>query len=125
MIKVFIVQDDYSLLNIYTILFKSAGFDILESAINGEMAVEKYSNFNIKPDVIIMDYRMPIKNGIDAMIDILQINKQQKIIFASADISIKERALSLGASVFVVKPFNLHIILNVIQELVNGVKKHI
>ena len=103
-------------------MFQSAGLEIIDIAINGKVAVEKYSSFNIKPDVIIMDYRMHIKNGIDAMIDILRIKKSEKIIFASADISVKDKALSLGASAFLIKPFKLQVILDVIKEVVNGVK---
>ena len=40
---------------------------------------------NLKPDLIILDYHMPIKNGLDAAKEILEINPKQKIIFISAD----------------------------------------
>ncbi|GAG89093.1 unnamed protein product [marine sediment metagenome] len=35
---------------------------------------------------------MPIKNGLDAMTEILQIDGHEKIIFASADITIKQKS---------------------------------
>ncbi len=65
-----------------------------------------YKNFPIKPDIIIMDHRMPIKSGIEASKEILSINSEAKIIFASADTTIKEIALSIGVLCFKTKPFS-------------------
>ena len=105
MVKVFIVDDDQSLQRLYILILKEAGFEIIDTALNGKAAVDKYRRFNDKPDIILMDHRMPIKNGIDAMKEILEINKHEKIIFASADITIKQSVLSLGAYAFLDKPF--------------------
>jgi YesN/AraC family two-component response regulator len=66
MIKIFIVDDDQSLQRLYGLILKEAGFNIIGTAINGKVAVEEYKNFEGKPDIILMDYRMPIKNGLDA-----------------------------------------------------------
>ncbi len=118
MATIFIVDDDQSLQRLYALILKEAGFEILDTAINGNDAVDKYRNFKIKPDIILMDHRMPIKNGLDAMIEILKINKNEKIIFASADITVKEEALSLGACVFLDKPFKMHELLATIQHIV-------
>ena len=64
-----------------------------------------YKSFSEKPDIILMDHRMPIKNGIETLREILQIDNHSKIIFMSADNSVKEEALSLGAISFKDKPF--------------------
>ena len=93
MVKIFIVDDDQSLQRLYGLILREAGFEIIDTAINGKVAVEKYKNFKEKPDIILMDHRMPIKNGLDAMIEILEIDNSTKIVFASADISIKAKAL--------------------------------
>ena len=122
MVKIFIVDDDHSLQRLYTLILKEAGFEIIDTAFNGKVAVEKYNNFHEKPDIILMDHRMPIKNGLDAMIEILQANSHEHIIFASADISVKERVLLLGACAFLDKPFNMKKLLitinKVIEELI-------
>lgn len=117
MIKVFIVDDDQSLQRLYGIILKEAGFEIIEIAINGKDAVVKYNNLKVKPDLILMDHRMPIKNGLDAMSEILKINKKEKIIFVSADISVKQKALSLGACEFLDKPFKMQELLTTIQKI--------
>ena len=119
MVKIFIVDDDQSLQRLYSLILKEAGFKVIDTAFNGKMAVEKYNNFQEKPDIILMDHRMPIKNGLDAMIEILKINDHENIIFASADITIKSEALSLGACSFLDKPFNMKKLLITIKDVIN------
>ena len=117
MVNVFIVDDDQSLQRLYSLILQDSGFNIIDTALNGKIAVEKYTNFEEKPDIILMDHRMPIKNGLDAMTEILGINNQEKVIFASADISIKQEALTLGACAFLDKPFNIDKLLSIIQRI--------
>jgi len=117
MVKIFIVDDDHSLQRLYGLILREAGFEIIDTAINGKVAVEKYKNFKEKPDLILMDHRMPIKNGLDAMIEILEIENSTKIVFASADISIKKKALSLGACAFLDKPFKMQGLITTIKNL--------
>ena len=59
---------------------------------------------------------MPIKNGIEATQEILQIDSTTKIIFASADKNIKEKALAIGACSFKDKPFDINYLLNNIKK---------
>ena len=117
MVNIFIVDDDQSLQRLYTLILREAGFKIIDTALNGKIAVEKYKKFKESPDLVLMDHRMPIKNGIEAMVEILQINGKEKIIFASADITIKEKALSLGASAFLDKPFNMSKLMSAIRNI--------
>ncbi len=72
---------------------------------DGEEAVIIFKSFLVKPKVILMDHRMPEKTGLEASEEILNIDKKVKIIFVSADISIREEALSIGAFSFWKKPF--------------------
>jgi DNA-binding NtrC family response regulator len=121
MVKIFIVDDDQSLQRLYILILEDAGFEIVETALNGKVAVEKFLSLKEKPDIILMDHRMPIKNGLDAMTEILQIDGHEKIIFASADINIKQKALSLGACEFLDKPFDIGKLLKIIRKVVNEI----
>ena len=95
-----------------------SGFEIIGMAKNGEEAVQMYKNFPKKPDVIIMDHRMPIKTGIEASKEILEIDKDAKIIFASADETVEEEARSIGVICFKNKPFtNKRFVDNVYKAL--------
>ena len=119
MIKIFIVDDDHSLQGLYRLILKEAGFEIIGTALNGKVAVEKFKSFDTKPDLILMDHRMPIKNGLDAMVEILAISNNVKILFASADVSVKKKALSLGACDFLDKPFKMQRLLNTIEKVMD------
>ncbi|MFX1410829.1 MAG: response regulator [Promethearchaeota archaeon] len=110
------VEDDQSLRLLFKKVLGMSGFEIIGEAKNGEEAVSLYNNFPKKPDIILMDHRMPIKNGIEATKQILRINSRSKIIFTSADNSVKQEALSLGAKSFLDKPFS-------ITELIDKIKK--
>ncbi len=96
-----------------------SGYRVIGEAKNGEEAVSLFISFPKKPDIVLMDHRMPIKNGIEATKQILKINSKSKIIFTSADNSIKQEALSIGARSFLDKPFS---ITDLITEIKNVYK---
>ncbi len=116
MASIFLVEDEFSLVRLYELILTSFGHEIMAVANNGEEAVRKYKNFPYKPDIIIMDHRMPIKNGIDATEEILEINKDAKIIFASADKEAREKAEMLGVFSFKTKPFSNEKLLRNIEK---------
>ncbi|MFX0021457.1 MAG: response regulator [Candidatus Hermodarchaeota archaeon] len=120
MVMIFVVDDDQSLQRLYSLILKEAGFEIIGTAINGKDALEKYHRLEVKPDIILMDHRMPIKNGLDTMTEILKLNNDIKIIFASADISVKEKAKQIGACAFLDKPFKMQQLLTIIQHIVDN-----
>ncbi|MFX1417342.1 MAG: response regulator [Promethearchaeota archaeon] len=100
------MEDDNIIRKIYCELLVFMGHEVMECATNGEEAITMFKNFSIKPDLIIIDYRLPLKNGLNVMKEILQQDREIKIIFASADNSIKEESLKSGAISFIEKPFN-------------------
>ncbi len=108
-ISIFIVEDDHSLRLLYEKALKLKGYNVVGSAKDGDEAVNMYTRFSTKPDIILMDHRMPIKNGIEATKEIFQNSSdiKPKVIFISADRSIKETALSIGVISFKNKPFSL------------------
>ncbi|MHA1193933.1 MAG: response regulator [Promethearchaeota archaeon] len=107
MISVLIVEDDLSLQRLYELMLITFGFKVLAKASNGKEAIDVFLSLDNKPDIILMDHRMPVKNGIDTTIEILKCNPHSKIIFVSADKSIKREALSIGAVRFIEKPFSV------------------
>ncbi|MBY8987176.1 MAG: response regulator [Candidatus Lokiarchaeota archaeon] len=105
---------------LYEELLDAYGFEVLDVAKNGEEAVKKYNAFPIKPDVIIMDHRMPIKTGIEATEEIIQYDINAKIIFTSADETVKRIALSVGALIFEAKLFHNNTLIDNITKLVGN-----
>ena len=117
MATIFIVEDDNSLQKLYDMILKTSGHQVIGLANNGDEAVKMYKSFSTKPAIIIMDHRMPIKNGIEATKEILKISNHSKIIFVSADNTVKELAISIGATSFIEKPFKLDNLLNEIENV--------
>ncbi|MHA1786427.1 MAG: response regulator [Candidatus Helarchaeota archaeon] len=116
--SLFIIEDNSDLQSIYKYFFGKAGFSIIGQAFDGLEAIEMFSSFERKPDFILLDYRMPLRDGIEVTKEILLMDKNARIIFASADSSIKDVVLKLGAICFIEKPFD-------ISRLIIKIKKNI
>jgi two-component system chemotaxis response regulator CheY len=99
-----------------------SGFDVQGFASNGDEAIEMFKKFEEKPDIIILDYRMPIKNGIDALKAILEIDGSSRIIFASADRTIKEKVYLHGAMGFLDKPFTHKKLVSTLKNILDTPK---
>jgi two-component system chemotaxis response regulator CheY len=117
--EIFIVEDDPAVYFFYKQALDLNGFTLVGLAEDGEEAVSKFKSFSRKPQVILMDHRMPKKNGIDASKEILQIDPQVKIIFISADESIKEEVFTIGVFSFYKKPVKIK---KMINEINNALK---
>ena len=118
--KIFVVEDEPSIQLLYKKILTLKGFELAGIANDGEEAVSMFKSFSKKPEIILMDHRMPTKNGIEASKEILQINGDTKIIFLSADDSIKEEALSIGAFSFRDKPFTIKQLIDDINRANNS-----
>ena len=101
--KVLIVDDERSLQFFYERILNIGGFEVAGIASNGIEAVSMFKSFSNKPKVILMDQRMPEMSGIEASKLILKIDSRVKIIFMSANASVKEEAISIGAFLFIDK----------------------
>lgn len=86
-------------------------------ASDGEEAVRKYKSMVSKPVIVIMDQRMPVKDGVTATHEILAMDPKAKILFGSADLQIKGEAMRAGAKDFLLKPFRIEALLKAIEEL--------
>ena len=115
-IRIFIVEDEPTLQLIYKEILNAAGFQVIDTASNGIEAVDKFREFAEKPEIILMDHRMPRNDGLEATKEILQLSKASQIIFVSADIGVREMALALGVMAFLAKPFSLESLLNLIKQ---------
>ncbi|MFX1418709.1 MAG: response regulator [Promethearchaeota archaeon] len=118
-IKVFIVDDDKDILQLYSLHFELNGLKIVGTANNGIKAIKKLKNSIIKPDFIVLDYHMPIINGVETAKIILKIDNSIKIIMISGDSSIKEKALSNGIIDFHEKTNNIQNLCQKIKEIYN------
>lgn len=115
--NIFIVDDEAELVDFYINAVELDGHIVVGTAADGEEAVKKYFELKQRPDIVLMDHRMPIKNGIEATAEILNVDADARIIIASADRSIRDDALMAGAIEFKQKPFSLDkLLMNIIEH---------
>ena len=109
-----IVDDEIDLVNILKMGFTKRGIPIAFVAYNGIEAVERFKQADTKPDVILMDYRMPGLDGFEAARQILAISPQVKIIFLTGYGIDKKEALKSGAIAIIKKPASLNVLVNAV-----------
>ena len=114
--KLAIVEDEKDLVEVYLRLFRMKRLDVCFVAGNGVEAVELYRRAEARPDIVIMDNRMPLMNGLDAMKAMLALGGPAKFIFLSADAGARDEAVRMGA-VFLKKPASLGELLQAIAAL--------
>jgi DNA-binding response OmpR family regulator len=105
--KILIVDDQEPMVTILANILKKENYKIVTAA-NGLLGIKKA--LEIKPDLIIMDVMMPIKNGIDAIRELRQMDlfKLTPIIVLTAKGGLNDShtAISVGANSFIAKPFS-------------------
>lgn len=74
-----------------------------------------------KPDILILDMIMPYLDGLGVLerLNTIEVEPMPKVIMLSAvgQESITQKAINLGAEYYVVKPFDLNILVKRIQQL--------
>jgi two-component system chemotaxis response regulator CheY len=116
MVSVFIVDDDELIHKVLERLLVAGGFRISAHAFNGAEAVEKFVRMNPKPDIILMDHRMPVVSGVAATREILHILPSTKVLFVSADETVRDEALAAGAIGFLTKPIRSAVLFDMIKK---------
>lgn len=91
-------------------------------AYNGEEVLEMIDNASKVPDVLILDIIMPHLDGLGVLERLRDMNlsPQPKVIMLTAfgQENITQRAVQLGASYYILKPFDMEVLANRIRQLV-------
>ena len=103
--------------DLYRNILKFKGHDVIGEAYNGKECIDKLKYNGIDPDFILLDYRMPIKNGLETLVELLKVKSKFKVIFLSSDSNIRNKALSSGAIKFIQKPFSIHEFFEILSQL--------
>ena len=85
-------------------------WEVCGEAENGEVAVEKVRQLH--PDVVTLDWQMPVMNGFDAAAEIRRLPDAKKAstpiiaLTASATSDVRDKVLASGMQDYITKPFN-------------------
>ncbi len=102
------------------LLLQREGFEVVGEAVNGQEAVRLATESC--PDVAVLDYGMPLLNGVDAAREILQACPLAKVILLTmhADDRYVLEAVRLGVKGYVVKTQASTDLVRAIQEVLRG-----
>lgn len=123
-ISVLVVDDNHLLVNmLQDILKKDSVIEVLGSAYNGVEALSLIKQK--KPDVVLLDIVMPKMDGFGVMEHIRndsEIEKKPSVIVMSAvnQDTLMENAFSMGASYYILKPFDETMLLQRIKDVVQA-----
>ncbi|WP_455100608.1 response regulator transcription factor [Parvimonas micra] len=76
--KILMVDDDLLVLNALSTILGKSGYEIVLATTDSKKAIETYKENKI--DVVILDIRMKEVNGVDVAIEILDFDKDAKIM---------------------------------------------
>lgn len=120
-IRVLVVDDHPPMrMGLVALIKSQPGMDVIAEASDGEEAIEVYED--VRPDVVLMDLRMPGMGGVEAILAIRQKDPGARVIVLSTydmDEDI-HRALQSGAKSYLLKDMPIEDIAGTIREVYAG-----
>jgi DNA-binding response OmpR family regulator len=120
MAKILVADDERDIRDLISITLEFAGHQVITAA-NGEEAVIEAKK--IKPDLILLDVRMPRVDGYEACRQIKEDPnlKEVPVIFLSAKGQNSEisKGLEVGADEYILKPFSPVDLTNKINQILS------
>ena len=125
--KILIAEDERSILTPYKIILESRGHQV-STAEDGMMCMQIYKEALEKLpkdtqdtpfDVVLLDYKMPKKDGLQVAKEIFELVINQRIVFVSAYVRtvLIDSSNKLPAVVEMLqKPFELNVLIEVVEE---------
>lgn len=122
-IKVLIADDNREFVELLKdFMLEQPDMDVIGVAYNGNEVIHILENE--KPDVMILDIIMPHLDGLGVLEQMreMALNTRPKIIMLTAfgQENITQRAVELGASYYILKPFDMDVLVNRIRQVVRN-----
>ncbi len=114
--RILVVEDETNLQILYKKELEDEGYEVI-IAQNGMEALKKTKKQ--KPDLVVMDIRMPEKDGIEAMGEVLAFDKKIPVILNTAYEIYKDNFLTWPAEAYVVKSSDLTELKDTIANVLN------
>jgi DNA-binding NtrC family response regulator len=115
--KVFLLDDEELIVAVLTKALKQEGYEIYAATETTDI-IDKIKSFN--PDLLLMDIRMPDRNGIDILQEIKSDGLTTPVVMLTADDTADTavKAMKIGASDYLTKPFNTDEVKMVIKNII-------
>lgn len=106
--RVLIIDDSMFIAKQLGQILTSEGFEVVATASDGLMGLEKYKELSPGIDLVTMDITMPQMDGVTALEKILDYDKGAVVVMVSAlgKEDVVKKSLLLGAKSYIVKPLD-------------------
>lgn len=114
-----VVAEDEALIRLDIVeILRDQGFTVVAEADNGKTALELVEEH--RPDLVLMDVKMPIMDGITAAEEISQQQLAPVVLLtAFSQKELVDRAAEAGAMAYIVKPFTPHELIPAIEVAIS------
>jgi two-component system chemotaxis response regulator CheY len=106
--RALVIDDSRAMRSILRRTLTELGFEV-EEAGHGEQAIERLLSGDVLPDVCLVDWNMPIMNGLEFVTAVRRQHEWRQItlmmVTTESEHSQVVRALAAGAHEYVIKPF--------------------
>ncbi|CAG7618487.1 Chemotaxis protein CheY [Paenibacillus solanacearum] len=118
--KILIVDDSLFMRMMLKNVIQELGYETVAEGSNGLEALTLYERH--KPDLVTLDITMPEMDGITALGKLRTMDPSAKIIMVSAmgQQALLIQAVNMGASDFIVKPFNKERVMEAFRKAFAG-----
>lgn len=117
-----VLVDDHEVvrLGLKSLLARNHQFNVVAEASNASEALDRVARY--KPDVVVMDIRLPGKNGIEATREIIQQYPNTKVIMLTsyAEDELLFDAIAAGASGYVLKQIGSNELVTALEKIGRG-----
>lgn len=117
--NILVVDDSMFIIKQLMQILGSEAYNVIDTATDGEEGIRKYKELYPKVDLVTLDITMPKKDGLQVLKELIEFDKDAKIIMISAigkQGYVKE-ALLLGAKNYIVKPLNREKVLERVKKV--------
>ena len=121
MVRLLVVDDEVDICDFVKNFFKERNFEV-DVAYDGKQALVIVEER--KPQIVLLDIRMPVMDGLEALKLIQEIDKNIKVIMVTAvsDEAKAQEAKNIGATEYITKPLLLEQLERMVLALAAGVK---
>jgi len=123
-LKILVAEDEPEILRIYKLLLGEKGYQVIATE-DGKECLDAYKtelnktmNGNIPFNLVVLDYRMPEKNGIEVAKEILALCPGQELLMITAykgQLELQDQVLQKMQ--IIEKPFDVDELLSIISQL--------
>ncbi len=111
--RALVIDDSRAMRTILTRTMEQLGFEV-SSASDGKEALEVMSGDAPKPDICLIDWNMPVMNGLEFIVEVRKHREWRDVTLMMVTTEAEQanivRALAAGAHEYVIKPFTPEII---------------